>query len=107
MDVTDFCNDCEAATRYVWFHSVRDLVARSIADERIDTVDLGPSGSDAFTELKQKYGFVSVVDWPRFADYQSGGFIYGDDQNEREPAGDEFARLIKILTERQTSEGSE
>lgn len=101
-----YCDD-SAATRYVWFHSVKDLVARSIADERIDTVDLGPSGSDAFTELKQKYGFVSVVDWPRFADYQSGGFIYSDDQNERESAGDEFARLIKILTERQTSEGNE
>ena len=26
-------------------------------------VDLGPSGSDSFSELKQRYGFESVEDW--------------------------------------------
>ena len=28
-----------------------------------DFADLGPSGSDAFSELKAKYGFASVADW--------------------------------------------
>ena len=40
----------------------QDLVARAIAAEGIDMVDLGPSGSDAFSELKQRYGFQSVSD---------------------------------------------
>jgi len=45
----------------VWFQAVTALVARAIEDERIDVVDLGPSGSDAFTELKERYGFVTVT----------------------------------------------
>ena len=91
-----FCDD-DAATRYVWFHSVSDLVRRAIEDDRIDVVDLGPSGSDAFTELKEKYGFIPVVDWPAAADY-SGDFIYEDCQNEVETMGDEMIRMIEALT---------
>ena len=91
-----FC-DNDAATRYVWFHSVSDLVRRAIEDDRIDVVDLGPSGSDAFTELKEKYGFIPVVDWPAAADY-SGDFIYEDCQNEVETMGDEMIRMIEALT---------
>ena len=53
----------EAAKNYVWFHSVYDLVRRSIAAEGVDVVDLGPSGSDAFSNLKERYGFLSVDDW--------------------------------------------
>lgn len=93
-----YCDD-DAAKRYVWFHSVRDLVKRAIEDDRIDVVDLGPSGSDAFTELKNKYGFESVVDWPSVADY-SGDFIYEDDQNEMD-IGDDMMRMIESLMERQ------
>eukprot|EP00581_Thalassiosira_minuscula_P022148 CAMPEP_0184426432 /NCGR_PEP_ID=MMETSP0738-20130409/152450_1 /TAXON_ID=385413 /ORGANISM="Thalassiosira miniscula, Strain CCMP1093" /LENGTH=156 /DNA_ID=CAMNT_0026789643 /DNA_START=15 /DNA_END=485 /DNA_ORIENTATION=+ len=90
-----YCDD-DAAKRYVWFHSVKDLVKRAIEDDRIDVVDLGPSGSDAFTELKQKYGFESVVDWPAAADY-SGDFIYEDNQNNVETMGDDMIRMIEQL----------
>lgn len=97
-----YCDD-DAATRYVWFHSVCDLVRRAIDDDRIDVVDLGPSGSDAFTELKEKYGFESVVDWPAAADYTSGGFIYEDDQNEAEPIGyDMMAKMVEQLMQEQS-----
>ena len=95
-----YCDD-DAAKRYVWFHSVRDLVKRSIDDDRIDVVDLGPSGSDAFTELKEKYGFKSITDWPSACDYTSSGFIYEDDQNEVESMGDDMIRMIEQLVERQ------
>lgn len=67
----------EASKSYVWFHSVKDLVRRAIETPDVDVVDLGPSGSDAFSELKAKYGFVSVVDWPAVADY-NGPFYHGD-----------------------------
>jgi len=63
-----YAND-EAAKSYVWFHSVHDLVKRAIESEGVDVVDLGPSGSDSFSELKAKYGFESVDDWPALADY--------------------------------------
>jgi len=53
----------QAAKNYVWFHSVYDLAKRAIAADGVDTVDLGPSGSDAFSELKERYGFLSVEDW--------------------------------------------
>jgi hypothetical protein len=62
----------EAAQRYIWFHSVYSLVQRAIECHgrgEMDAVDLGPSGSDGFSELKARYGFVSVTDWPRMADY--------------------------------------
>lgn len=65
----------DAAKRYVWFHSVQELVRRAIADEGVDFADLGPSGSDAFSELKEKYGFVSIADWHKVADYR-GPFRY-------------------------------
>jgi hypothetical protein len=62
----------EAAQRYIWFHSVYSLVQRAIechGKGEIDAVDLGPSGSDGFSDLKARYGFRSVTDWPRLADY--------------------------------------
>lgn len=96
-----YCDD-DAASRYVWFHSVKDLVQRSISDDRIDVVDLGPSGSDAFTDLKTKYGFESVVDWPAVADY-GGEFIYEDDQNEVETVGDDMIRMIETLMNRRAT----
>jgi hypothetical protein len=63
------------ATQFVWFHSVQSLVRRSIEDEGVDFADLGPSGTDAFSELKAKYGFESVADWHKVADYR-GPFRY-------------------------------
>ena len=95
-----YCDD-DAAKRYVWFHSVLDLVRRAIEDDRIDVVDLGPSGSDAFTDLKAQYGFEAVVDWPAVADY-SGDFLYEEDQNEDE-LGDDMIRMIEKLVQRQTA----
>ena len=59
----------------MWFHSVRDLVRRAIEAEGVDMVDLGPSGTDAFSQLKAKYGFASVDDWHAVADYR-GPFRY-------------------------------
>lgn len=67
----------DAASRYVWFHSVRSLVRRAIADEDVDFADLGPSGTDAFSKLKERYGFASVADWHTVADYR-GPFRYGE-----------------------------
>jgi len=72
----------EAARRYVWFQSVQDLVARAVKAEGVDVVDLGPSGSDAFSELKAKYGFKSVDEWTAVADYTSSGFWYGDAEDQ-------------------------
>jgi hypothetical protein len=63
----------EASKRYIWFHSVRSCVERAIESKDLDVVDLGPSGSDAFSVLKAKYGFRSFVNWPSIADY-SGPF---------------------------------
>jgi hypothetical protein len=71
----------EAAKRYVWFHSVQELVKRAIEDPDVTVVDLGPSGSDAFTVLKERYGFVSVYDWPAVADYL-GPFWHCDEETE-------------------------
>lgn len=73
----------EAATRYVWFHSVRSLVERAIASEQVDVVDLGPSGSDSFSELKARYGFVSVDDWPAVADYSGPFWDYEKNESVR------------------------
>ncbi|KAK1744726.1 hypothetical protein QTG54_004017 [Skeletonema marinoi] len=95
-----YCDDY-AAKHYVWFHSVLDLVRRAIEDDRIDVVDLGPSGSDAFTDLKAQYGFEAVVDWPAVADY-SGDFLYEENQNEDE-LGDDMIRMIEKLVERQAA----
>lgn len=72
----------EAAKNYVWFHSVYELVRRAIEAEGVDVVDLGPSGSDAFSELKERYGFKSVDDWPAIADYQ-GDFWYPEGQQKK------------------------
>ena len=70
-----------ASERYVWFHSVQELVRRSIADPEVDYADLGPSGTDAFSVLKAKYGFTSVADWHTVADYR-GPFRYAWGQGE-------------------------
>jgi hypothetical protein len=87
-----YCDD-EASKSYVWFHSVQELVKRAIESEGVDTVDLGPSGSDAFSELKAKYGFLSVDDWPAYADYTSGPFYYdGEDMSD-----DDEGRLMDLL----------
>lgn len=72
-----------ASTSFVWFHSVRDLVKRAIAEEGVDVVDLGPSGSDAFSELKQRYGFISVDDWPAVANYMGPFWRYDQVGEER------------------------
>ena len=69
----------EASKRYVWFHSVMECVRRAIEEEGVDMVDLGPSGTDAFSELKEKYGFQSVDNWHTVADYR-GPFIYENGQ---------------------------
>lgn len=91
-----FYADDEASKSYVWFHSVQELVKRAIETEGIDTVDLGPSGSDAFSELKAKYGFESVDDWTRFADYTSGPFYYdGEDMDPDDD--DERRRMMDLL----------
>lgn len=70
----------EAAKQYVWFHSVHGLVQRAIESDIIETVDLGPSGSDDFSELKARYGFVSVDDWPAVADYRGPFWDYEKNQ---------------------------
>mmetsp|Transcript_14640 Transcript_14640/g.21631 ORF Transcript_14640/g.21631 Transcript_14640/m.21631 type:complete len:364 (+) Transcript_14640:105-1196(+) len=88
----------EAAKSYVWFHSVQDLVRRAIEADGVDVVDLGPSGSDAFSELKQRYGFASVVDWPAVADYQ-GPFYYGENEDKRN-RGNGLASIFEMLMER-------
>jgi hypothetical protein len=72
----------EAAKRYVWFHSVQELVKRAIEDPDVTVVDLGPSGSDAFTGLKERYGFVSVYDWPAVADYLGPFWHCCDEETE-------------------------
>ena len=44
-------------------------------------VNLGPSGTDGFSQLKAKYGFASVADWHTVADYR-GPFRYEDGEVE-------------------------
>ena len=73
-----FYADNEAAQQYVWFHSVHQLVEKAINTPDVDVVDLGPSGTDSFSQLKERYGFVSVDDWPAVADY-NGPFVYDDE----------------------------
>ena len=68
-----FYADNEASKLNVWFHSVQELVRRCIVTDGVRTADLGPSGNDSFTRLKEKYGFTSVSNWKEYADY-SGPF---------------------------------
>lgn len=92
-----YCTN-EGAKKYVWFHSVQELVKRAIEAEGVDTVDLGPSGSDDFSELKARYGFESIDDWPAVADY-TGPFYYegvdfdAEDDDER----DRMMQLLRML----------
>ncbi len=90
-----FYGDDEAAKSYVWFHSVYSLVKRAIESEGVDTVDLGPSGTDAFADLKARYQFTEVDDWPAVADYTSAPFYYEDE--ELSEGDDERQRLMDIL----------
>ena len=60
----------EGSRSYVWFHSVMECVRRAIETEGVDVVDLGPSGTDGFSKLKEKYGFRSVDNWHVVADYR-------------------------------------
>ena len=83
-----YAND-QAAQEYVWFHSVYELVKRGIATEGVTVVDLGPSGSKAFEELKERYGFQRVVDWSNVADYL-GDFQYYKTEND----GDDTSKII-------------
>jgi hypothetical protein len=87
-----------AAKNYVWFHSVYSLVQRAI-EERIPIVDLGPSGSDSFSELKSKYGFVNVGDWTRVADY-TGPFHY---KNGRGKDGTDYPARYEMQLQRRSS----
>jgi len=89
-----YCTD-EASTKYVWFHSVQELVRRAIDAEGVDTVDLGPSGSDAFSELKARYGFESVDDWPAVADYTGPFYYEGEDLSDFED--EEGGNLMDLL----------
>ena len=50
--------------------------SRNEKSHPITTVDLGPSGSDDFSELKSKYGFISVEDWPSMANYHGPFWDY-------------------------------
>ena len=68
----------EASTSFGWFRAVRDLVGRAVEEDSIDIVDLGPNGSngrlDSHAELKRRYGFDLVEDWPMVADYRGPFF---------------------------------
>jgi len=95
-----FYSSDEAAKSYVWFHSVQELVRKAIEADGVNTADLGPSGTDAFSELKSKYGFAAVDDWPAVADY-TGPFWYADEQ-DTESTSDESQTvkdLMKLLGE--------
>jgi len=72
----------EASKSYVWFHSVFSLVQRAISNENIDVVDLGPSGTNSFSDLKERYGFLPVDDWPSVADYTGPFWSYESNSEE-------------------------
>ena len=95
-----YCTN-EGSKSHVWFHSVQELVTRAIesneGEGRVDTVDLGPSGSDSFSELKARYGFESVEDWTEVADYVSGGFWYEGEDGDAGEDDDERDRLMSLL----------
>lgn len=77
------------ATQYIWFDSVARLVEAGIGDKGIETLDLGPSGSDSFSDLKAKYGFLSVRDWTAVADYRGAFWDYATNQPSTCPRLDE------------------
>ena len=100
-----FYGDATAAKSYVWFHSVQDLVRRAVETPGVEVVDLGPSGSDAFSELKAKYGFKSVENWPAACDYL-GPFAYANDgstafdQEDNQEENGLIEALLRALGER-------
>jgi hypothetical protein len=72
-----YCDEDKAAKNYVWFHSVYSLIECALETEGAKCVDLGPSGSDAFSELKAWYGFEeSHDDWTEIADYTGDFWWY-------------------------------
>jgi len=77
-----FYSTDEGSKSYAWFHSVYSLVERAITEDGIDIADLGPSGSDSFSDLKARYGFVSVDDWPAVADYIGPFWCYEKKKDE-------------------------
>jgi len=91
-----FYSTDEASKNYVWFHSVKDLVKRAIEAEGVDVVDLGPSGTDAFSELKERYGFESVEDWPSVANYL-GPFYYDDEEMSGDEDNEGEETLMRML----------
>lgn len=91
-----YAND-QAAQQYVWFHSVYQLVQKAIETPNVDVVDLGPSGTDSFSQLKEKYGFVSVEDWPAVADYL-GPFVYDtEEQTKDQKQGAALTALLEKM----------
>jgi hypothetical protein len=88
-----YCTD-EGSKKYVWFHSVQELVKRAIEAKGVETADLGPSGSDDFSALKAKYKFESVDDWPAIADY-TGPFYYEGEEISED--NDERQRIMNLL----------
>eukprot|EP00560_Eucampia_antarctica_P001576 CAMPEP_0197832052 /NCGR_PEP_ID=MMETSP1437-20131217/13089_1 /TAXON_ID=49252 ORGANISM="Eucampia antarctica, Strain CCMP1452" /NCGR_SAMPLE_ID=MMETSP1437 /ASSEMBLY_ACC=CAM_ASM_001096 /LENGTH=382 /DNA_ID=CAMNT_0043435227 /DNA_START=18 /DNA_END=1166 /DNA_ORIENTATION=+ len=94
-----YAND-KAAQQYVWFHSVYQLVQKAIETPNVDVVDLGPSGTDSFSELKERYGFESVEDWPAVADY-TGPFVYDtEEQTQDEKEGASLTSLLEQMMRR-------
>jgi hypothetical protein len=82
-----YCDD-DAAKNYVWFHSVYQLVKQAVeTNGEVTCVDLGPSGSDSFSELKARYGFRSVEDWPAVADYTGDFYYMGEPSTKRRDRG--------------------
>ena len=59
-------------------------------------VDLGPSGSDDFTALKERYGFTDIRDWHVVADYR-GPFEYwpGGERGETNPRNPRHFNIIE------------
>ena len=94
-----YCTD-EGSKKYVWFHSVQELVQRAVQAVGVDTVDLGPSGSDAFSELKSRYGFESVDDWPSIADYTGPFYCHGEEMDtESDEERQTLMNLLRMLGE--------
>ena len=65
-----FYQDTEAKGKsLIWFHGLQVAVRRALhvtksrPDAPVSWVDLGPSGNKNVSELKERYGFKSTVEW--------------------------------------------